>query len=317
MKTPELNDLLYFVAVVQYQGFTAAARSTGLDKTRLSRRVAELEKRLGVRLLQRSTRSICLTEAGERFYERCLATVEEAEAAYESMANLRKEPVGTVKVACPLILAQSYLAAILPAYLTAHPKVNLHIEATDRDVDLIEERFDLVLMARPSLNAMVGVVVRSVGSARRILAASPDFLNANGRPSGPNEITSFATLGRSVDVRDGQARWELSSPNGAVCVVSHCPRLITNDLRLQLETATSGLGIALLPEPIVAASIKSGLLEHLLPGWAATPNALCLAYPSPRGILPSVRSLIDYLLANLPATIHERSVIADITSPFR
>lgn len=311
MYAHDLNDLFYFVAVVRNRGFSAASRETGIEKTRLSRRVAGLEKRLGVRLLQRSTRSIGLTEAGERFYERCQATVEEAEAAYESVANLRGEPVGNVRMSCPLILAQTYLAPILPGYLASHPKVNLVIEPTDREVDLIEERFDLALLARPDASGMSGVVLKNLGSAQRILVASPYFLDHAGRPASLEELPRFATLGRSADVRDGRVRWDLTGPSGEAGVLNHLPRLQTNDLRLQFETAISGLGIALLPEPIVAASIASGSLEHVLPGWSATPNALCLAYPSPRGVLPSVRSVLDYFSEHLPAVIRDRSVVAD------
>lgn len=313
MNTPDLNDLLYFVSVVRHQGFTAAARATGIEKTRLSRRVAELEKQLGVRLLQRTTRRIGLTEAGEQFYERCLAAVEEAEAAYESMANLRKEPVGIVRIACPPVLAQTYLAPILPAYLASHPKVSLHIEPTERDVDLIEERFDLALLARPQTDAMSGIVVRSLGTARKILVAASGFLREAGRPATPEEIPNFATLGRSGDVRDGKVQWELSEASGKLCAVSHSPRLQTNDLRLQLETAIGGAGLALLPEPIVAMSIKTGLLEHVLQDWAGMPNRLSVAYPAPKGMLPSVRSLLDFLSEHLPAVIQARSVIADTT----
>lgn len=310
MNSPDLNDLLYFAAVVRHRGFSAAARATGIEKTRLSRRVAELEKRLGVRLLQRSTRSIRLSEAGERFYERCAATVEEAEAAYASIADLRREPAGTVRMACPPVLAQNYLAPILPAYLAAHPKVCLHIEPTERAVDLIEERFDLALLATPQVDAAAGIVVRQLGSARRILVAAPAFLERCGRPAEPGQIAALATLGKPPDGRDGTARWELADAAGTACVVGHYPRLQTHDLRLQFESALSGLGIALLPEPIVAASIRGGLLEHVLPGWSAVPNAICLAYPGPRGILPSVRSVLDHLALHLPALIAERSVLA-------
>jgi len=313
MSQPDLNDLLYFVSVVRHRGFTAAARATGIEKTRLSRRVAELEKQLGVRLLYRSTRRIALTEAGEQFHERCLAVVEEAEAAYESIANLRKEPVGTVRMTCPLVLAQTYLAPILPAYLAKHPMVNLLIEPTDREVDLIEERFDLALLALPQLDSMAGLVVRNLGYARRILVAAPEFLTEAGRPTTPDEIPNFATLGRTSDVRDGQVRWEMSDQLEKTCLVSHSPRLQTNDLRLQLEAAIGGAGLALLPEPIVAVSIKTGMLEHVLPAWTALSNQLCLAYPAPRGMLPSVRSMLDFLSEHLPEVIQARSVIADTT----
>lgn len=313
MNPPDLNNLLYFVSVVRHRGFTAAARETGVEKTRLSRRVAELEKQLGIRLLQRSTRRIGLTEAGEQFYERCLASVEEAEAAYESMANLRKEPVGTVRISCPPVLAQTYLAPILPAYLTSHPKVSLHIEPTERDVDLIEDRFDLALLARPQIDSMSGIVVRSLGIARRILVAAPGFLHEAGRPTTPDEIPNFATLGRTSDVRDGKVCWELSDTSGNLRLVSHSPRLQTNDLRLKLEAAIGGAGLALLPEPIVAVSIKTGVLEQVFPAWAGISNHLSIAYPAPRGMLPSVRSLIDFLTDHLPAVIQARSVIADTT----
>ncbi|MBS1130724.1 MAG: transcriptional regulator [Proteobacteria bacterium] len=313
MTSPDLNDLLYFVSVVRHRGFSAAARVTGIEKSRLSRRVAELETHIGVRLLQRSTRRIGLTEAGEQFYERCLAVVEEAEAAYESMANLRIEPVGSVRMTCPPVLAQTYLAPLLPAYLASHPKVNLYIEPTDREVDLVEERFDLALLARPKIDAVAGIVVRSFGSARRILVAAPGYLHEAGKPETPDEIPRFNTLGMASNVREGTVHWEMSSAEGVMHSVSHIPRLQTNDLRLQLEATIGGAGIALLPEPIAAISIKKGLLEHLLPTWSASSNLLCLAYPAPRGMLPSVRSVLDFLLLHLPAVIRERSVIADTT----
>ena len=307
---PDLNDLFYFVVVVRYRGFTAASRQTGIEKTRLCRRVAELEKRLGVRLLQRTTRSIVLTEAGAQFYEHSQATVEEAEATYESIANLCKEPSGVVKIACPVVVAQTLLAAIVPGFIEQHPKVSLHIEATDREIDLIEERFDLALMTRPTTNVKTGVVIRQIGSAKHILVASTGFLQKYGPSSSPEDLPRFPTLGRFLDVRNGKVRWDLIGTEGESCSVSHTPCLLTNDLRLQLETVIGGTGIALLPEPIVANSINGGLIEQILPGWSAQPSVLSLAYPSPRGILPSVRSVIDYLSDRLRMLIHDADVVS-------
>ena len=307
----DLNDLAFFAAVVKHNGFSSASRATGTGKTRLSRRIAELEKQIGVSLLQRSTRSISLTEAGERFYERCLATVEEAEAAYECIANLRKEPVGTVRMSCPRVLAQTYLAPILAGYMAAHPKVNLVIEATDRNVSFTEERFDLALCARPQIEIMAEVVVKNLGNARRILVASSSYLRHHGAPVTPEGLPNFDTLGRSADLHGGLVRWELVNQGGISTRVNHSPKLISNDLRLQFEAAINGIGLALLPEPTVAAAIDSKVLEHVLPEWSAAENLIYLAYPRPRGILPSVRSVIDYLMKNLPAGIQERSMIAD------
>ena len=121
----DLNDIYFFASVVQYGGFSAAARAIGVEKTRLSRRIAALEKRLGVRLLQRTTRALALTEAGQRFFERCVATVEEAQAAYDSVAELRREPAGFVRLSSPVLLTQRCLAHALPSYMTIHPKVCL------------------------------------------------------------------------------------------------------------------------------------------------------------------------------------------------
>lgn len=304
----DLNDLYFFASVVRHKGFSSAARATGIEKTRLSRRVADLEKRMGVRLLQRTTRSLALTEAGERFYLRCMAVVEESHAAYESIAELQSEPSGTVRVSCPIVLAQSYLAPILPAYLASHPKVNVVIDATDRDVNLIEERFDLALRASPQIEDAVGLVAKTLGSGRRILVASPAYLDGSGRPDTPGALSRAMTLSRLTDVFEGRARWELSCAALSSVVVQHTPRLVSNDLRLQLEAAIHGIGIALLPEPIVAASVRRGVLEHVLPEWTAAIHLIHMLYPSPRGMLPSVRSLIDYLMTHLPASIQERSV---------
>ena len=307
----DLNDLAYFVSVVEHHGFSAAARATGVEKTRLSRRVAALEQRLGARLLQRSTRRIALTEAGQRFYDHCVAAVEGARVAYESIADLRREPAGTVRMSCAQMMAQSYLAPILPGYLSQHPKVELILDATDREVNLIDERVDLVLRARREIEDTPGLVARPLGSGRRILVASPAYLGRIDQPGGPLTLSACDTLARPVELFEGQVRWELNGPEGKVVVVPLAPRLVANDMRLLLEAAIHGVGIALLPEPIVAAAIRSGRLAQVLPDWTATTHRLYLLYPSPRGMLPSVRSLIDYLLVHLPASIQERSVDVD------
>lgn len=304
----DLNDLYYFVSVVQYSGFTAAAQATGIEKTKLSRRVAQLEKRLGVRLLQRSTRSLALTDAGRRFFEHSLPAVEGAHAAYDSMAELQKEPAGLIRVSVPVVLAQIYLVPILPGFMALYPKVRVVVEATDRVVNLLEERIDLALRARPEIGDSVGLVARKLGNARRVLVASPAYLDRRGRPASPADLANLDTLNMSRVLHDEPARWELHHAKHGTTTVTHMPVLASNDMRFQFEAATHGIGIALLPEPIVAAAVHSGLLELVLPEWTATEHIVHLVYPSPRGMLPSVRSLINYLMIHLPASIQERSV---------
>ncbi|HEE4992854.1 LysR substrate-binding domain-containing protein [Agrobacterium tumefaciens] len=305
-----LNDLAYFVAVVDHGGFSAAARATGLEKTRLSRRIAALESRLGVRLLQRSTRRIALTEAGERFFVQARTLVEGAQSVYDSVADLRREPSGTIRLTCPQVMAQNYLAPILPGYLVTHPKVKLELDASDRHIDLLKERFDLALRAHVKVEDTSGLVARELGQARRVLVASPALLDAIGRPEAPEDLSVRDTISRLSDVHDGQARWALNDPQGRAAIVPHVARLSSDDLRMQLEAAIHGVGIALLPEPIVSGSVRRGLLEVVLPQWAATAHVIHLLYPPPRGMLPSVRSLIDYLTLHLPASIQQRSVDA-------
>lgn len=303
MAMDDFNDLYFFAAVVQHNGFSAAARATGVEKTRLSRRVAELEQRVGVRLLQRSTRRLALTEAGERFYARCAAAVEEAGAAYDSLAELQKEPAGMVRLSCPVVMAQSYLAPLLPEYLEQHPKVKVFLEATDRSVNLIEERFDLALRTLPQADGEAGLVARTLGNARRIMVASPAFLASHGRPNEPHELANFPVMSQIVDQQEGTAHWALASTAGDVARIKLNPRLVTSDLRVQFEAARQGIGIALMPELIVAEALRTRLLERVLPAWSAPPHVIHLIYPPPRGMLPSVRSLIDYLVNHLPATL--------------
>ncbi|KQZ35020.1 LysR family transcriptional regulator [Massilia sp. NEAU-DD11] len=296
----DLNDLAYFVAVVTHGGFSAAARATGLEKTRLSRRIAALEQQLGVRLLQRNTRSIALTAAGERFFGQAEVLVEGARGAFESVAALRATPAGIVRLSCPQVMAQTMLLPILPGFLARYPKVKLELDANDRHVDLLNERFDLALRARAGIEDSAGLVAKELGTVRQVLVASPALLKRAGRPHTPRDLAERDTFARPSEVHDGKARWALEDADGTAASVEHDPRLVTNDLRMQVEAAEQGIGIALLPEPIVARSVAAGALEIVLPGWSGAYHVVHLLYPSPRGMLPSVRSLIDYLSAELP-----------------
>jgi DNA-binding transcriptional LysR family regulator len=304
----DLNDIYFFASVVQYGGFSAAARTIGVEKTRLSRRIAALEKRLGVRLLQRTTRVMALTQAGQRFFERCVATVEGAQAAYDSVAELRREPAGLVRLSSPVLLTQRCLAHALPGYMKAHPKVSVYVEATDRTVNIIEERFDISIRAIPAIEDVAGLVAKTLGNSRRVLVVSSTFRRHYGRPKNPGDLPQFNTVASTDDIFDDGARWKLTDLDNRPQNIELKPRLVTSDLRVRLQAAIRGIGIALLPEQVVAAPLKEGLIERVLPEWSGAKNILHLVYPTPRGMLPSVRSLIDYLLIHVPAWLRERSI---------
>ena len=304
----DLNDIYFFASVVQHGGFSAAARKIGVEKTRLSRRIAALEKRLGVRLLQRTTRALALTEAGQRFFERCIATVDGAQAAYDSVAELRREPAGLVRLSSPALLAQRCLAHVLPAYMTTHRKVSVFVEATDRTVNVIEERFDIAIRALPRIEDVAGLVAKTLGHSQRVLVVSPAFLEHHGRPEDPADLPKFNTVASIDDIFDNGARWTLTDPGARTRHVELKPRLVTSDLRTRLQAAIHGIGIALLPEQVVSAPLKHGLVERVLSDWSGPKNILHLVYPTPRGMLPSVRSLIDYLLIHVPTWLQERTI---------
>ncbi len=165
---------------------------------------------------------------------------------------------------------------------------------------MIEERFDIAIRAKP--------VIETLGKSQRVLVVSPAFLDRYGRPHDPSELPKFNTAASSDDIFDGGARWTLTSLDDRTQHIELKPKLVTSDLRVRLQAAINGIGVALLPEQVVSIPLKERLVERVLPEWSGAKNILHLVYPTPRGMLPSVRSLIDYLLIHVPAWLRERSI---------
>ena len=294
----DLNDLYYFAMVVEHGGFASAERALGIPKSRLSRRIAQLEIDLGVRLLQRSTRRFAVTEVGQSVYRHAQAMLSEAQSAREAVDRLSVEPRGVVKVSCPVSLAQQQLAGLLPDFLQMHPLVRLQMQVSNRRVDLINEGFDVALRVRTQLNDDGSLVMRSFGQVRELLVASPQYLDKRGRPKLPQELTEHLTLSMSED--ESRQRWELHGPDNATVRVDIQPRLMGHDFPLLMEVAKRGHGIALLPETVCAEAISRGELEPVLADWSL-PQGICHAvFPSRRGLLPAVRVFIDFLAERLP-----------------
>jgi DNA-binding transcriptional LysR family regulator len=295
----DLNDLRFFAAVVEHGGFSAAGRALGVPKSRLSKRVALLEQRLGVRLLQRTTRRLALTEVGERFHGHCRAMLEQAQAAQDAVDVLRAEPSGTVRLSCPVTLAQTLLAWVLPEFLQRHPKIQLRLIATNRRVDLIGEGVDVALRVRERDDAEPALVARKIGPARAVLVASPGFLEVHGRPQTPRDLTGYPLL--SMQESEGPQRLRLLNTAGDAVEIPMDARLVCGDFVVLHEAARRGLGVAMLPDFVCASAIARGELEALLPEWGAPQGTMHFVYASRRGLLPGVRALIDYLAETLPA----------------
>jgi DNA-binding transcriptional LysR family regulator len=296
----DLNDLYFFAAVVEHGGFSAAGRALGVPKSRLSKRVAQLEERLGVRLLQRTTRRFVVTEVGERFYTHCRAVLEEAQAAQDAVDELRAEPRGVVRLSCPVSLAQTVLAYLLPDFLAMYPKMQVRLLANDRRIDVIGEGFDLAIRVRSKLDTDANLVIRSFGHSSTTLVASPALLKVTGRPATPEELARLPAL--SMREHEGAQTWELIDAGGGQVNVEVQARLITGDFAVLLEAARRGLGVALLPEFVCAPAIAAGELEVVLPDWTMPEGIMHFVYPSRRGMLPGVRALVDFLAERLPET---------------
>ncbi len=297
----DLNDLYYFAMVVEHSGFAAAERALGIPKSRLSRRIAQLEADMGVRLLQRSTRRFAVTEVGQKVYRHAQAMLSEAQSAREAVDKLSAEPRGLIKVSAPVALAQQQLAELLPDFLEKFPLVRVQLQVSNRRVDLINEGFDVALRVRSQLNDDGSLVMRSFAQIRELLVASPAYLDARGRPAMPQDLADHLTLSMSED--ESRQRWELHGPDDVTVRVDIQPRLMGHDFPLLMESARRGLGIALLPETVCGEFIRRGQLELVLPDWSL-PQGICHAvFPSRRGLLPSVRAFIDFLAERLPPSL--------------
>lgn len=300
----DLNDLYYFAQVVEQGGFSSAARALDIPKSRLSRRISQLEERLGVRLLHRTTRRLRLTTAGERYLHYCRELTASARAADDAMRQLQAEPSGPVVVSCPVSLAQQVLAPILPEFLDTWPAVSVQMLVTNRRVDLIREGVDLALRVRTRLDTDAELVVRRLGTAMGSLVASPAYLQRYGMPETPQDLPAHVTL--SFNEPQAEVRWALRNTNGEETEVTLTPQLCCNDFIMLAQAAVRGRGIALLPDEATREEMRRGQLVRVLPEWRSPEGIVHCIYPSRRGMMPAVRALLDFLSERLP-TAYRRS----------
>lgn len=290
-----LNDYVYFAEVVAHGGYAAAGRALREPKSKLSRRISALEARLGVRLIERSSRRFRVTEVGQSFYERCRAMMLEAERAEALVAEAQAEPHGRIRMSCPANLAK-VISAIARGFLARYPKVQLQLVVTDRAVDLIEERVDLALRVRRALTSDASLTMRVLGNSRWILVASPQTSSQLGADIA--DLASFATLGTNDEA--GEVTWTLERDDGAVHVLRHEPRMTCADYAVLCDAAADGLGVAFLPDHACAAHVASGKLVRIFRDWRSKDGIVHLVFTTRRGLPPAVRALIDHVAKEFP-----------------
>jgi DNA-binding transcriptional LysR family regulator len=289
----DLNDLYFFAKVADFGSYTAAANALGLQTSKLSRRIAALETELGVRLINRTTRRLSLTEAGKTFHRHCLALLEEAQAAKDAMSEILASPQGLVRISCPTGLLQGGVTDVLARFLAKYPRVRIALDATNRRVDVVDEGLDIALRVRKPPLEDSDLARRSLGPDEMILVASPELIATHGEPRTLEDIARMPTL--SMGSADERSTWRFLGMDGEPAELSHSPRLCTDDLSTLRHAALQGIGAVLVPHLLVANDLKGGALIRLLPSLKAHVGVVHAVFPSRRGMVPAVRALLDFL----------------------
>ena len=293
----DLDDFYCFALVVEHGGFSAAERATDIPKSKLSRRVYNLEERLGVRLIQRSSRHFAVTDIGQNIYRHAQVMMEAAQAAHEMVDHLSLEPRGLIKMSVPVDVAQNQLGRILPSFLKQHPEIRIQLLVSNRRYDLINEGIDLALRVRSNLDDDPNLIVRELGSIQQHLYASQAYLNQYGTPKHPDDLIQHRLL--SLNDEHSDQYFILYNAAQQRQKIRITPVIMATNLYMLSQLACQNVGVALLPESTVQQQLAQKQLVRVLPEWNAPHGIFHLVYPSKRGLLPAVRVLIDFLIAEL------------------
>ncbi len=285
-----LDDALIFTRVVDCHSFTQAAHSLGMQKSTVSRRIALLEERLGVRLLNRTTRKLRLTEVGQAYYERCRQIMLDFAEAEQAVMQLQREPSGLLRITSPIEFGQLFLGRVIGRFMRQYPQISAEVELTSRQVDPLEEGVDIaILVGQPADSTLIA---RKLFESRRRFCASPEYLAAHGTPRSIAELVRHRAIHLPTD---SPRYWPLLGES------IHCQRaLATNNLTLAREAALAGAGIAALPVMISEEEVNSGRLIELLPEARLPTGELYAVYPSRRFQAMKVKAFLDFLMASLP-----------------
>ncbi|WP_394828757.1 LysR family transcriptional regulator [Pendulispora albinea] len=286
----ELPSLALFARVVHHRSFSAAAEETGLAKSVVSRRVARLEKALGVRLLRRSTRTLSVTDEGLRVYEHAAALVAAATAAEQSVGPTVKRVQGVLRVNAPVTFAQMHLADAAAAFLAAYPEVELHLSTDNRAVDVVEDGFDVVVRIGQLRDS--GLAARKLASDRLVVCGAPEYLARAGEPKTPDELLQHNCM--HYEVVAHAAEWRFRGPGGAVIVPAR-GNFATTDGTVLCRAARAGLGLAVAPSFMVARDVAEGRLRTVLQDYPCSDIGIYALVAHRTYLPPRVRAFIDFL----------------------
>lgn len=291
-----LNDYYYFVQVVKYQGFTKASEALGITKSKLSRRISELETRLNVRLIQRNTRKFAVTEVGQQFYEFCLKIMDDVNSAENFIqSTFSDEPTGLVRISCPVALVGMPVGQMIADFMQHNMQVRVDLVATNRRVDLIEEGIDLAIRVRNTPLDDSDLIVRELDAWEHALVAHPDLFLDTTVPQHIEKLNHLPSIGFHAH----KSFWTLHQCDEPHMVqeIEFQPRLKTDNFTAIKAAVLKGVGIASLPRVFVHEELKQGTLIELLPEWHLPKGVIYIVYTSRLGMLPAVRAVLEHLLA--------------------
>jgi len=293
MKPSDLPALAIFARVVEQGGFTAASKRLAISKSAVSKAVAALEDRLGVRLFNRTTRRLSLTEAGEAFYAGCLRMLAEAAAAEQAVTYLAEAPRGLLRVNLPMSFGNLVVAPHLATFLQQWPELSIDATFEDRRVDLITEGYDLAV--RIGVLDDSSLIARRLCAVERVLCAAPGYLERTGTPQAPEALAGHDCLLYAYQASGDVWHFRRESTHRSVRVRG---RLRLNSGDALVSAGVAGLGLLYIPTFIVASDLRSGRLVRVLPDWTdAFATAAYAVYPAARNLSPKVRAFIDHLVA--------------------
>ncbi len=285
-----LDDALIFTRVVECHSFTLAAQGLGMQKSTVSRRIAQLEERLGVRLLNRTTRKLRLTEVGQAYYERCRQIMLDFAEAEQAVMQLQQAPSGLLRITAPIEFGQLFLGRVLGAFMRQYPQIDAEVELTSRPVDPVEEGVDIaILVGTPQDSTLIA---RRLFQTARRLCASPDYLKHHGTPQDVSDLAGHRAI---LLPNDSPRHWPLLDTQVT------CRRVLTsNNITFAREAALAGAGIASLPVMISEAAVREGRLIELLPGTRMPIGEVYAVYPSRRFQAMKVKAFLDFLMQAMP-----------------
>jgi DNA-binding transcriptional LysR family regulator len=286
-----LSDIAVFIQVVRSGSFTAAAEKLGMSKSVVSKYVSRLEDRLGARLLNRTTRSLSLTEGGRSFYERSRNALDEIEEAELELSRLQDEPRGELRLCSPMSFGILHVAPMLPHFQERYPELNVDIVLDDRINDLVDEGFDVAIRigALPDSS----LVARRLGPCNHVLCASPEYLARHGVPQSPEELANHPAL--TYRYQDSPMQWHLLGSDGVHHQVAINSRLQMNNSLALREALLKGAGVTLTPTFIVGPDIRAGRLRAILSDYNTLEISIYAVYPQRKHLSPKVRAFIDFI----------------------